>query len=250
MHTQYDAIYLSPHLDDAALSCGGQIFQRTQAGETILILTIMAGDPPNSTFSEFARELHERWELASDMVAARRAEDIRACHILGADYVHWDIPDCIYRADAVTGEPFYPVWEKVIDSIHQQEEKLMQQLAEQFVQLPAALHILGPLGVGNHVDHQIVRRAAEQCWGSKLFYYEDYPYVQTNEAWQDAIGQEANWHTTQIPLSAAGLAAKAEAIMAFGSQISTFFNGRNDLEQQLSHYAQRVGGERIWLRRE
>lgn len=246
MHTQYNAIYLSPHLDDAALSCGGQIFQRTQAGETILILTIMAGDPPNSTFSEFAQELHERWELASDMVAVRRAEDIRACHVLGADYVHWDIPDCIYRADAVTGEPFYPVWEKVISSIHPQEEKLVRQLALQFASLPPGGQILAPLGVGSHVDHQIVRAAAEWCWGSNLFYYEDYPYVQTEGTLEEMLGSDADWQATQIPLADTALKAKAEAVLAFASQVSTFFNGRNDLAQQLSHYAHRVGGERIW----
>ncbi len=250
MQNQYQAIYLSPHLDDAALSSGGQIFQRTQAGESILVLTIMAGDPPNSGFSDFAQELHERWELANDMVAARREEDIRACHILGADYLHWNIPDCIYRADAQTHRPFYPVWEKVIDAIHPQEEGLVQQLAQQFTHLPSAAQIIAPLGVGNHVDHQIVRAAAERCWGKKLDYYEDYPYAQTPGALENTIQIESDWRATQIPLTPAAIDAKVEAILAFASQVSTFFNGRIDLEQQLSQYANQVGGERIWQQQE
>ena len=250
MQNKYNVIYLSPHLDDAALSCGGQIFQRTQAGEAILILTIMAGDPPDGTFSAFAQELHDRWELANDMVTARRDEDIHACYILGADYLHWDIPDCIYRADAQTNEPFYPVWDKVIDRIHPQEEQLMQQLAEQFATLPPAAQILTPLGVGNHVDHQIVRAAAERCWANKLFYYEDYPYVQTTDTWENKFLGEKNWQATQIALTPKALNVKADAIMAFASQVSTFFNGRPDLEQQLKQYARRVGGERIWHQQE
>ena len=65
MRTHYDAIYLAPHLDDAALSCGGQIYQLTAVGKQVLIVTIIAGDPPqNVVYSDFARELHERWELA------------------------------------------------------------------------------------------------------------------------------------------------------------------------------------------
>lgn len=250
MQNKYNAIYLSPHLDDAALSCGGQIFQRTQAGETILILTTMAGNPPNRTFSTFAQELHERWELANDMVAARRDEDICACRILEADYLHWDIPDCIYRADAQTNEPFYPVWEKVIDSIHPQEETLIQRLAAQFAELPPAAQILAPLGAGSHVDHQIVRAAAERCWDGQLFYYEDYPYAQTTGALENAISGEKGWQATQITLSPKALNIKADAIMAFASQVSTFFNGRIDLEQQLKQYARQVGGERIWHQQE
>ena len=42
--TRYHAIYLAPHLDDAVLSCGGQIFERTARGENVLVVTVMAGD--------------------------------------------------------------------------------------------------------------------------------------------------------------------------------------------------------------
>src|SRR3954469_806836 len=100
----YDWIYLSPHLDDAALSCGGQIYAATQRQERVLIVTITAGDPI-APVSDYAASLHTRWELV-DATAARRQEDLTACSILGADALDWDIPDCIYRVDA-QGAPFY-----------------------------------------------------------------------------------------------------------------------------------------------
>jgi LmbE family N-acetylglucosaminyl deacetylase len=83
------AVYLSPHLDDAALSCGGQIAQQTAAGLPVLIVTLMAGDPPARPLSPFAQQLHTRWQLhdAPTAVAARRAEDTAACRHLAAEYV-------------------------------------------------------------------------------------------------------------------------------------------------------------------
>src|SRR3954449_7408206 len=100
----YDWIYLSPHLDDAALSCGGQIFAASQGGERVLIVTITAGNPVGSV-SSYAASLHSRWELV-DATEARRQEDLAACAILGAESLHWAVPDCIYRVDA-QGNPFY-----------------------------------------------------------------------------------------------------------------------------------------------
>ncbi|MEZ4728018.1 MAG: PIG-L family deacetylase [Caldilineaceae bacterium] len=55
MPSVYDAIYLSPHLDDVALSCGGQIFGATRTGQRVLIVTITAGDPPPPLFPAMPR---------------------------------------------------------------------------------------------------------------------------------------------------------------------------------------------------
>lgn len=243
----YDTIYLSPHLDDAALSCGGQIAQQTAVGQHILILTIMAGDPAVGGFSDYAQELHGRWQLAQDAVAARRAEDIHACAILRADYQHGDIPDCIYRM-GVDGRPLYTNWVQITDNIHPAEHTLVEKLATQFATLPRSQRVMAPLAVGNHVDHQIVRLAAEHCFGTDLFYYEDYPYARDEAAVTAVIPPtDSTWYSQTIPLTAVDIAAKIEAIAAYTSQVSTFFNGRADLAQQIHQHAVAVGGERLWL---
>src|SRR5688500_5967071 len=89
----YDWIYFSPHLDDVALSCGGQIYTATQAGERVLIVTVTAGDPV-APVSTYAASLHSRWKLVTDATQVRREEDLAACAILGADAIHWTVPDC------------------------------------------------------------------------------------------------------------------------------------------------------------
>lgn len=248
MRTHYDTIYLAPHLDDAALSCGGQIHQQTVMGNHVLIVTIMAGDPPeNGVYSKFVQELHDRWELAVDAEAVRREEDIEACQILGADYVHWSIPDCVYRMNPMTNQPLYPTWEDVITAVHPAESSLIQELANQFTNLPAANRIVAPLGVGNHADHLVVQQAAEICFGPKLWYFEDYPYVQEDGALTAVIpANTLGWQSFTFPLQRDNIIAKANAIAAYKSQISTFFKDFQDLIQQLKNYCQKIGGERIW----
>jgi LmbE family N-acetylglucosaminyl deacetylase len=244
----YQAIYLSPHLDDAALSCGGQIARQTAVGKEILIVTIMAGDPASAGLSAYAQELHGRWQLAQNAVVARRTEDKNACTILQAACEQWSVPDCIYRLDA-DGRALYTNWAEITGVIPQAEQPLLQTLAERFARLPAGLKVLAPLAVGNHVDHQMVRRAAEICFGYDLYYYEDFPYTRDEAALTAVIPPgDPTWHSQIIPLTSADLAAKVAAIAAYSSQLSTFFHGRADLEQQIHQYAARVGGERLWQR--
>ena len=73
-------IYLSPHFDDIALSCGGLVWHQVQAGDVVEIWTVCAAAPdPSQPFSPFAQSLHARWGTGPASVAARRAEDIASC---------------------------------------------------------------------------------------------------------------------------------------------------------------------------
>ncbi len=84
-------IYLSPHLDDIALSCGGLVWEQVHSGSQVSIWTICAGDPPSQAYSDFARSFHERWGTGVWAVATRRAEDIVSCARLGAAHRHFPI---------------------------------------------------------------------------------------------------------------------------------------------------------------
>lgn len=247
---QYHSIYISPHLDDAALSCGGQIFEQTAVSLPVLIVTITAGDPAAEAISDYAQSLHSRWELVRDAAAARRAEDVAACRILGADYLHWNVPDCIYRFDAVTGAAYYLSDDDIFGNVHPGEMGLVERLVGQLRQLPAAKRVFAPLTIGNHVDHQLARTAVEHVFGSEVVYYEDYPYAQVPGAVEAVlpVGQRG-WEAEVVAVAETAVRAKFEAIAAFQSQLSTFFKGRADLEQQVGGYMAQVGGERVWHKR-
>ena len=65
-------IYLSPHFDDVALSCGGLLWEQAQAGEGASVWTICAGEVPAGQLSPFAQSLHERWEKGQGAAVQRR----------------------------------------------------------------------------------------------------------------------------------------------------------------------------------
>lgn len=255
----YDRVYLSPHLDDAVLSCGGSIWQEGQAGERVLVVTVFAGAPPaDELLSPFARELHTRWGHPDDAVAQRREEDQAALTLLGAEAVHWPYTDCIYR-QIPDGRFPYASEGALWGEVHVAEMDLISELADRMTALPlsprnadAPLHVVcAPLGVGHHVDHQIVRRAVESS-GHAVLYYEDYPYANDRQAVQAALQpEEVGWRADLVSLSEDALRAKIAAIACYRSQLSTFWTGLTEMSAEIRRFAELTGSggpaERYWV---
>ncbi len=249
----YDAVYLSPHLDDAILSCGAQIQARTAAGKAVLVVTIGAGDEPAGELSKLARTLHRAWRLdrpgrsgeaAEGVVARRRQEDLAACARVGADVLHWDLLECIYRRDRATGEPLYGGFDDLFGPIRPSDRPTILAVAERMAGLPEHRELVVPLGVGGHVDHRIARAAAEQRFGSDLLYYEEYPYSRSRKAVRRVV-RGVGWTSEIVPASQEAVAAKIEAVAAYRSQIKPLFGGRRRLVWKLRRH-HRAGGERLW----
>ncbi len=96
-------------------------------------------------------------------------EDIAACNILGVDYLHWDVLDCIYRIHPVTKKPLYTSEGDIFGDLHSTESYLIDTLAQQMATLPNHNHVYVPLNVANHVDHQLTRISAERNFSSIYF---------------------------------------------------------------------------------
>lgn len=246
MRERYGHIYLSPHLDDAVLSCGGQIHRHAQAGDSVLVLTVMAAPvvpwPPPSAFAD---ELFQQFGLDAKMNEVRRAEDRRACEILGADSHHDDGIEALLRR-AKDGRALYATREALFDRVAPGDEPLVDALAQRFGALPPAGQVVCPLGVGGHVDHQIVRRAAERAFGNKLAFYEDYPYANRRGALEPLLQPRAEWISETVRLRAADRKARCDAIMAYESQWRVLFGSRRALIWKNFLYLWRRGGERLW----
>jgi LmbE family N-acetylglucosaminyl deacetylase len=240
-------VYLSPHFDDAALSCGGLIWEQVQAGEAAHIWTICAGAPdPSQPFSPFAQSLHERWGTGPEAVGARRVEDIASCRVLGATYRHLPVFDCVYRSD-VQGQHYYASEEALNGPLHPDEAAQAAQISGILPEiLPADAQVVCPLSLGDHVDHQLTRLAAEQS-GCRLWYYADYPYVLRQPARLEAMVQ-AGWKRKCFPISMKGLAAWQESVAAHASQISTFWTDEPAMRTAIEEYALREGGVCLWQR--
>ncbi|HEY42642.1 MAG TPA: PIG-L family deacetylase [Anaerolineae bacterium] len=238
-------LYLSPHLDDAVISCGGLIAQQAAAGELVSVLTICAGDPPAGPLSSFARELHERWGESSSPIAARRAEDRVACGRLDAVVVHLDIPDAIYRRDP-EGELLYSSESEILGPVHMKEQGLIQHLADLLEeQCPVEFRIYCPLGVGGHVDHRLTRRAAERL-NVRLWYYYDLPYSARGEILPPELGLPPGNEITWL-LSNGEIDAWAAAVAMYQSQLSTFWTDMQTLHRELRDYHDTFEGLRLLM---
>jgi LmbE family N-acetylglucosaminyl deacetylase len=260
--TLYQCVYLSPHLDDAALSCGGRIYQERLADLSVLVVNVMAGDaPPEASVmpTPILVDLHSRWELETNPnpVAARRDEDQDAMAVLNVDALHWEWPECVYRRSPYTGEFLYPSEESLWGAPHSAERDLPARLARRLEDLPLAPggRVYVPLTVGDHVDHHVVRQAAE-LWGApegEIIYYEEYPYAENPEALSVVLEEGQGWQDETVWLDGEALEAKARAVACYQSQISTFYTGVDEIAQRLRDYARIAGeghgwAERYWLR--
>lgn len=243
-------LYLSPHLDDAVLSCGGTIRLQVRRGARVLVATLFAGSPTNVDLTPFTRELWERWGRADDPVAARRDEDRVALSVLGAEALHLPYLDCVYRQAPDTGEALYPTVEHIFAALHPAEERLDEELAADLrarVPLGPGVALCAPLAAGHHVDHQIVRRMALRLRGevAPLACFEDWPYAGDEETVARALDDEvAGWRRRVAPIDEDALAAKGDAVACYASQISTFWPDADAMRAALRAQALRVGGDR------
>ncbi len=242
-------IFLSPHPDDAVLSCGGWIYQLAQNGERPLVITIFGGDRPTHVpLSDFARGLHERWQLGDDAPARRRDEDRAACDRLGCYLIHLPFADAVYRIDE-QGWPLYDSEEAIFGEIRDRPiiDRVAQAVQSRVQQVSNA-RLVVPLTAGHHVDHQITRLAAERLNVESL-YYEDYPYAEQPER-MIHVWESAEWASESIGLSERALQAKIEAFLQHRSQISTFYRDDDEVRQRMRAYAEFVGqgqpAERYW----
>lgn len=238
-------IYLSPHFDDVALSCGGLVWEQARADDAVSIWTVCAGNVSDVMLSPFAKELHLRWKTEHDAVAQRRLEDIRSCHRLRTTYHHLTIPDCIYRLDPYTNESLYASEESLNGPLQHADTQNIDLLTEKIKHSIAEdVELVCPLGLGNHVDHQLTRLAVERL-NRTGWYYADYPYVLRCDGKLDQLEQDG-WIFQTFPISLDGLVAWQEAVAAHASQISTFWKDEHEMRMALSDYLEQNQGIRLW----
>jgi LmbE family N-acetylglucosaminyl deacetylase len=266
--------FLSPHADDAVLSCGGLMADLARAGQRLSVYSLMVADAPMILpESELVQKIHNRWESGHNPFHIRREEDQQALGNYGIQPIFGEWLDCIYRTGP-DGEPLYWNDDDIFGNIHPDDPLLNADL-DLTPYLPIdRLYI--PLGAGNHVDHQVVRKLALDCITAiqpalAIFFYEEYPYSsEAREIDRSHAGQkkrlagqaavqaaQATLHTPLksevLAISEAALQTKIDAIACYASQISTFWGDLAEMAHSVRNYAAEVGrsagipyGERLW----
>ncbi|HEY7350976.1 MAG TPA: PIG-L family deacetylase [Ktedonobacterales bacterium] len=238
---RYRHIYLSPHFDDAALSCGGSIGLQTSCGLKALVITAFAGVPPEDQQpGGFARQTHQDMGLSAsphEVVKARRREDKEAISTLGADTFWLDHFDAIYRGVP----PYYQNNEALFGQVDANDFSLDEQLGtfllEVYRRAPLATFYV-PLGVGHHVDHQLCCSAGDRLaqQGANIKFYEDFPYVATPGALDTRRRELGSSLEAELVEVSGSLRLKEDALICYKSQIPVLFGSADKMQRSLEDY--------------
>jgi LmbE family N-acetylglucosaminyl deacetylase len=203
---------------------------------------------------------------AGELMARRRLEDETYAAFAEASIVFLDLPDAVFRG--------YANDEELLNAPRDDDAAPYEILRREIVRLePQKLYV--PLGVGNHVDHQLcrdvgVRLLAEgRRWvmpgpeyAGIVTFYEDFPY-----AWWNDFTQLEDLPPTALADLPADVGLKPEyadigdqlerkitGINIYTSQIDRLFDGTKEMARQVRAHARKTAlldgssgsAERYW----
>lgn len=211
-------VAISPHLDDAAFSVGGLLAAHARAGDRVTIVTCFTGNVPAPTGFALACQLDKGLAPEVDYMALRRAEDRAACAVIGATPVHLPLLEAPHRGYASAPDLF---------AARRDDDTMLAPLTEALAAQVAALSpelLLGPLAIGNHVDHWLVREALAALPAPTLL-WEDWPYLTR------APDRRADRPALVHALTAADRDARRVMCAAYASQLGFQFGSLAGMER-------------------
>jgi LmbE family N-acetylglucosaminyl deacetylase len=182
-------MFVSPHLDDAVLSCGALLAELARTNSVTVLTVFSAARPPAKWAPSARNELRNHGaDDAEKYFEDRRAEDIAALKEVGASWLHLGFTDAPFRrvgetAGKDTGRAAYPSFHfqiargRIASSDAALAAKVGARVGEA-VSANGVTTVFAPLGLGRHVDHLITRNAAVAS-GIDAVYYSDFPYSET-----------------------------------------------------------------------
>jgi LmbE family N-acetylglucosaminyl deacetylase len=254
-------LFLSPHYDDIALSAGATVRRLADLGRQPQTLIVFGSEPdPDMVLSPFATAMHEGWGLdSSEVIARRRAEEDNAARAIGATVRLLPFHDAIYRGHNYLSD------DDLFSTPSPAETDLPARIVAS-LGLPdsptESVRLYAPLGVGNHVDHQLVFNAAARLAGAgwDVWLYEDVPYALREGARQRRLDAIPRAHAVQRRGKVAAEPqwnAKLDGILSYPSQLETIFRhyvgvepSKEGIRTALNAYASEedegIISERFW----
>jgi len=221
---------LSPHLDDAAFSLGVVLTVASRRSLRVRVVNCFT----QSGYAPYSDA------VGAEAVSGLRAQEEQAfLDGVGAlvESVDLGLEDTSLR----------PGYERLQDSFHRRvfspdEDALGRHLVACFEGLLGESLVFVPMAYGNHVDHRLVRAAAERVFEpATRVYYEELPY--SLNAPRRALRRQVNDPGCEAVLVAANeevLASKLRGISCYASQLP------EEQAQAILARARQLGGERLW----
>ena len=221
------AVALSPHLDDAAFSCGGTLAALAAEGWDVVVATLFTASVPAPTGFALACQTDKGLPAEADYMAIRRAEDAEACSRLEARAVWLPFREAPHRGYGSAAALFGPL--RSDDAAHLDVAAALEPLLAEL----APDLLLAPQAIGGHVDHvqavralHLLRRAEPVLW------WRDFPYLARGETHPgrpfEALLASLPEETRPIRID-----AKRHACAAYTTQLGFQFGGPDGLAQAL-----------------
>lgn len=156
-------LIISPHLDDAVLSCGASMAKWVADGDRVVVATVFTSCADHSPQMQ---ALYKK----------RKRQDKEALERLGCGHFHMEFTDAPFRTHA------YQDFSTILFHHEPAKGELVQAIAlaiASFIKEVLPDFLMFPLGVGGHVDHNIVYWSSLQVAGlvDNVAYYEELPYA-------------------------------------------------------------------------
>lgn len=205
-------------------------------------------------------------ESAGDVGATRRLEDERFAYFAEASVVHLDLPDAVYRG--------YVGDEELLGAPRADDAAPIDVLRREINRLePQKVYF--PLGVGNHVDHQLLREVGIALleegrrwvmpgpeYTGIVTFYEDFPYAWWNDFGRledlpagalDSLPADVSLWPSFADISDQ-VERKISGITLYRSQLPNLFGNRKKMAESVRAYGVKVGAlgglpgmaERYW----
>jgi LmbE family N-acetylglucosaminyl deacetylase len=240
-------------------------YRRAEIHNTPLAGEPLMDDQPNQG-AVMTDELMDQ-AAAGEIMATRRLEDERYALYAEASLVLLDLPDAGFRG--------YEGDDELLGWPRDDDEAPIELVRREIARLePQKVYL--PLGVGDHVDHQLMRRVGMSMlaegrnwimpgpdWAGTVTFYEDFPYAAWNGfARLDDLSVDVR---AEIPAGVSlwpehadisdGIERKVTGIALYESQVGRLFGGVKPMADVVRRHGRRVaelGGlqgafaERYW----
>jgi LmbE family N-acetylglucosaminyl deacetylase len=258
-------LFVAPHSDDVALSCGGLLAKLHELGEDVTLTTIFCGPGPLPELTPYQREAlgFAEWPgpiAPADVMGARGLEDAAFAAAVGAKLLRANEPDAVFRG--------YESHEALGQEPRPGDPPPVASLVAALDATEAEVAYI-PLSVGGHVDHRLVHRAGVAVLGGapprrdcRLVFYEDVPY----SVWADfhgldqlrpdqmvGLSADLTLEPEYVELSEHLLERKIAGIRAYPSQVEGLFGSEAEMVKIIRKRAADVGkiggvgpAERYW----
>ncbi|WP_426747511.1 PIG-L family deacetylase [Myxococcus faecalis] len=229
------ALFVSPHLDDVAFSCGGTLAALKAKGWTVALITVFTRSVPEPRGFALKCQTEKGLGPEVDYMALRREEDRAFAKRLGVDVLAWaDLEEAPHRGYASAEALFHPPRED--DAIQAEVARRLKPVLWELT--PSRVFV--PQALGSHVDHVQVVRAARGLGipSHRVWYYRDTPYAvrQPGAKPDPALPREPRPLAVDIT---AHLTTKVEGCLCYGTQLGFQFGGAEGVGPMLEAFHRR-----------